>query len=342
MRSSSLILSVLLLIAALPAQAQTETVLYSFCSQPNCSDGAYPTSSLTPDDKGNFYGTTWEGGLGCAGAIYGCGTVFELSPNGSGGWNETVLYSFTGGEDEVSPLGPVIFDSVGNLYGTAWPNGQGIGFGVVFELSPVGGGWTESVLYRFTGFNDAYPEDGLIMDSASNLYGTTQGTEGSGEVFELSPSRDGWTQQVIYNAGSGYSGLTMDAAGNIFGTEFLKAWTVFELSPDGNGGWTPTVIYTFNNKGGSNPQGALTLDKAGDLYGTTENGGKYGAPLGYGTVYRLYPGKKGKWTEKVLHYFKGGTHDGKYPLAGIVFDAAGNIYGTTVKGGVKADHRGGV
>ena len=165
MRSFALILALLLLVAAIPAQAQTESVLYSFCSQPNCTDGAYPSSSLTSDGKGNFYGTTLEGGPldACPGAIYGCGTVFEVSPNGNGGWNETVLYSFTGGADEVSPHGPVIFDGGGNLYGTAWPNGQGIGFGVVFKLGRVKGIWTESVIYRFTGFNDAYP-NGLIKD----------------------------------------------------------------------------------------------------------------------------------------------------------------------------------
>ncbi len=333
MRSFALMIPLLLLVAAIPAHARTETVLYSFCAQLFCPDGASPTSTLTPDGKGNFYGTTGQGGPvgGCPGAIYGCGTVFELSPNGSGGWKETVLYSFTGGLYEVSPHGPVIFDGGGNLYGTAWPNGQGIGFGVVFKLNRVKGIWTESVIYRFTGFNDAYP-NGLIKDSAGNLYGATQGSEGSGEVFKLSRSGDGWTQQVIYNDGSGFSGITMDAARNIFGTQFLKDWIVFELSPAGGGVWTPTVLYTFDRKGGTSQEGALTFDKAGNLYGTAESGGEYGSG-GYGTVYKLSHDEEGVWTETVLHYFKGGPHDGRYPRAGVVMDAAGNIYGTTANGG---------
>ena len=323
-----------------PAHSQTENVLYSFCSLSRCSDGAYPTSSLTPDGAGNFYGTTIEGGVGCTGTIYGCGTVFELSPNGSGGWYETVLYSFTAGEDEITPRGPVIFDNAGNLYGTGVPNGQGIGFGVVFELTPVGTNWTENVLYKFTGSRDAYPDYNLIMDRAGNLYGTTQGEGAAGEVFELSPSAGGWTEQVIYNAGSGYAGLVMDGAGNIYGTEFLLSWAVFELSPNGDGSWTPTVIYNFFEQG-LNPQGALALDQTGNIYGMTENGGKYGESPGYGIAYKLSlvtsGKKKGKWMEKVLHNFKGGKHDGYYPGAGIVLDPSGNIYGTTTYGGKDDD-----
>ncbi len=119
------VLSAVLLLAVLPAQAQTETVLYNFAGPP---DGATPYSNLTPDGKNNFYGTTYGGGLGY-------GTVFELSPNGSGGWNETVLYSFSGGADGAYPTySNVIFDDEGNLYGTAAGGGAN-GYGVVFELS---------------------------------------------------------------------------------------------------------------------------------------------------------------------------------------------------------------
>jgi uncharacterized repeat protein (TIGR03803 family) len=136
-----LTLAALLLVAARPAQAQTETVLYNFCSQPNCSDGANPQSNLIADAAGNFYGTTVNGGL------FGYGTVFELSPNGSGGWNETVLYSFTGGADGANPVAPVIFDSAGNLYGTTEYLGPSFS-GSVFQLSPKEPNWKATVLLR--------------------------------------------------------------------------------------------------------------------------------------------------------------------------------------------------
>jgi len=322
------LLSALLLIAARPAQAQTESVLYNFCSAANCTDGSHPQSRLTSDGQGNFYGTTETGGT------FGPGTVFELSPDGSGGWNETVLYSFTGGADGGYPeFSYVIFDSGGNLYGTTF-NGGATGDGVVFELSPVGGGWTETVLYSFAnGTDGAYPVNGLIRDTAGNLYGTTyQGGNTAGTVFELSPSGGSWTEQLIYSFSSSApdneAGLTMDSSGNIFGA---SASTVFELSPNGSGGWNPTVIHTFPSapKDGSSPQGTLVLDAAGNLYGTTTKGGA----KDYGTVYKLSLGTNGKWKEKILHSFTGATKDGSEPWAGIVFDAAGNIYGTSVLGG---------
>ncbi len=314
------VISALLLIAARPAQAQTETVLYNFAGNP---DGAFPSSNLTSDGAGNFYGTTYGGGLGR-------GTVFELSPNGSGGWNETLLYSFCAAPicaDGSHPMyADVILDSAGNLYGTTEAGGA-YGWGVVFELSPVGTTWTETVLYSFANNGDgANPSSGLTMDPAGNLYGTTTPNgecSEPGTVFELSPSAGDWTEQVIYSAVTCTAGLTMDAAGNIFG---VSVSTVFELSPNGNGGWNPTVIYAFKNVVFP---GTPVLDKAGDLYGTTE--GKW--PQGNGTVYKLTLGKKGNWTVKFLHSFKGGKKDGNHPVAGLVFDAAGNIYGATATGG---------
>ncbi|HYW37531.1 MAG TPA: choice-of-anchor tandem repeat GloVer-containing protein [Terriglobales bacterium] len=305
--------------AAHPAQAQTETVVYNFTGG---SDGFTPDSRLTSDGAGNFYGTTGFGGLGA-------GTVFELSPNGSGGWKETVLYSFTGGADGSVPyFSYVLFDSEGNLYGTTYGGGS-YGYGVVFELSPEGTSWTETVLYSFTGgADDANPLNGLIMDTAGNLYGRTYVSGGgNGTIFELSKSGDGWTKQVIYSGAPGYAGLTMDAAGNIFG---VTADVVFELSPNGHGGWNPTVIHTFSGspKDGLAGEGTPVLDHAGNLYGTTLGGGY----KNNGTVYELSRGTNG-WTEKILHSFEGGSTDGSDPFAGIVFDAAGNIYGTTEFGG---------
>jgi uncharacterized repeat protein (TIGR03803 family) len=321
-----------LFVATRPVQAQTETVLYNFCLDPGCSDGINPYSSLTSDAAGNFYGTTISGGE------FGQGAVFELSPNGNGGWNEAVLYNFcplAGCTDGSSPYSSLIFDSAGNLYGTAGAGGANED-GVVFELSPMGASWTEKVLHSFAnGADGANPMSGLIMDPAGNLYGTTTngGTNGTGTVFELSPSGSNWTEQVIYSFdnNSGYDALatlTMDAAGNIFGVE---PSTVFELSPNGKGGWNPTVIHTFTGapKDGSNAEGTLVLDKTGNLYGTTISGGHN---HNGGTIYELRLGKKGRWTEKILHSF-GSRKDGSVPVAGIVFDAAGNIYGTTAGGG---------
>jgi uncharacterized repeat protein (TIGR03803 family) len=326
---ASALISALLFLGARSAQAQSETTIYKFCAEPNCSDGAEPEGRLIFDQSGNLYGTTAEGGAGS-------GTVFELSRNGSGGWTEAVLYSFTGDVDGVRPLfSTLIFDGLGNLYGTTSAGGVN-GYGVVFELSPVGGSWTEAVVYSFAGGTDGRePVGGVIMDAAGNLYGRTEigGTSGSGTVFELSPSGGSWTEQIIHNfapnTNGGYGGLTMDASENIFG---VTDTTVFELSRNGDGSWSPTVVHSFPSlpHDGKGPSGTLAFDSVGNLYGTTARGG---GEYGNGTVFELMPRKKGRWAERILFSFKEGRKDGKHPLAGIVFDGAGNIYGGTAAGG---------
>jgi len=323
-------LSLLLLIASRPAQAQTETVLYNFTG----SDGYEPQSSLVSDGAGNLYGTTLLGGLGCPGNQLGCGVVFEISPNGSGGWNETMLHSFSGPPDGANPfLAPMILDKAGNLYGTTEFGGT-YNYGAVFELSPAGTSWTMTILYSFSSYNDGvHPAAGLIMDAAGNLYGITSEYQSPGSVFELSPSDSGWTYTVIYGVPT-WGGLAMDSAGNIFGYTGSGSGTVFELSPNGNGGWNPAVIHTFTGApdDGSGPEGNLVLDQAGNLYGATY----YGGARNSGTVFRLIrPTKKwqrGEWKEQILRSFGNGK-DGSNPYAGIVFDAEGNIYGTTNGGG---------
>ena len=322
------VLSALLLIVARPALAQSVTVLHSFTGG---SDGSLPAASLISDSAGNFYGTTLLGGLGCPGNQYGCGVVFEISPNGSGGWTQTVLKSFSGPPDPANPwIAPVIFDKVGNLYGTTEFGGT-YNWGAVFELSPVGTSWEVTILYSFTGGSDGgHPASSLVMDRAGNLYGTTSEYLAPGNVFELSPSGGGWTQRVIYAAPTAF-GLTMDAAGNIYGA---TTSTVFELSPNGNGGWNPTVLHTFTGApgDGSSPTTAPVPDQSGNLYGTTYAGGA----ANYGTVYKLSP-VNGGWTEQMLYSFMGGT-DGANPFgAAVVLDAAGNIYGTTSVGGSQND-----
>ena len=315
-------LSLLLLIAASPAHAQTETVLYNFSGG---DDGRNPYSRLTSDGAGNFYGTTFNGGA------FASGTVFELSPNGNGGWNETVLYSFNGGLDGSNPwFSPVIFDRKGNLYGTTFYGGPG-GTGVVFELSPTEGSWTETVLHDFAGGEDgANPINGLVIDPAGNLYGTTyQGGQGGGVVFELIPSGGTWTEQIIYeDADTVWGGVTVDPSGDIFGA---TPSSIFELSPNGSGGWNYAIIKKFN-PGGRNggPADTPVLDQAGDVYGTTTGG------YSFGTVFKLSPGNKGKWTKKTLRHFAGGRRGG-LPWPSVVIDAAGNIYGTTIQGGKSGD-----
>lgn len=171
------VVSALLLIAALPAQAQTEIVLYNFTGG---ADGSLPVGVL-PDGAGNFYGSTLLGGSCPGWNDYGCGVVYELSPNGSGGWNQTVLHTFSAPPDGANADAPLLFDSKGNIYGDTMYGGASNG-GAVFEMSPVGGGWTESVLYSSGGLLAS----GIMMDPAGNIYGTTRsgpGGLGQGPIF---------------------------------------------------------------------------------------------------------------------------------------------------------------
>jgi uncharacterized repeat protein (TIGR03803 family) len=336
-------LCVLVLVAARPVWAQTETVMWDFCDGIGCPDGENPGSGLTSDGAGNFYGTTIYGGANAA------GTVFELSPNGSGGWNETVLYNFcslVSCTDGQSPFFSNVLYSGGNLYGTAQLGGAK-GFGVVFELTPAGAGWNESVLYSFCpegspcSTSSGNPAYGLVMDSGGNLYGTTTfgGSNKNGGVFELSKTGSTWTERLIYKGTTeisyDFGPLTL-SGGNIFGTvgsSSSDSSMVFELTPNGKG-WKSNAVISFKGTG-TGPSGAqygLAVDTAGNVYGTSYYGGK----SNFGTVYELSPGTT-KWTEKILYSFKGGTKDGREPAAGVVLDSDGNIYGTTFYGGTLND-----
>jgi len=268
----------------------------------------------------------------------------------------SVLQDFNySGTDGSAPVGGVIFDSAGNLYGTTAGGGNscfgGVGCGTVFELSPKGGAWTETVLYRFnSGTDGAYPLAGMIFDRAGNLYGTTEfdGTYGCGAVFELSPTGGGnWAEKVLYNFANSatdgcapQAGLILDAAGNLYGTTTFGGnlscytyragcGTVFELIPQTGGIWTEKVLHFFTGKDGAEPYYAgVVFDGAGNLYGTTFAGGS----RGFGTVFELTPKSHGHWVEKVLHTFNLGK-DGVQPWSGLCIDAAGNLYGTTYAGG---------
>jgi uncharacterized repeat protein (TIGR03803 family) len=306
----------------------TESVLHRFTGK----DGAGPIAGLIFDTAGNLYGTTALGGRD------NVGTVFKLMPNTDGSWTETVLHSFTGGLDGRNPSAGLIFDTAGNLYGTT--QGEfGHTSGNVFKLMPNSDrSWTETVLYSFTGGADGgFPFAGLIFDTARNLYGTTHmgGRDNLGTVFKLMPNSDGsWTETVLHSFTLGPDGqgpddgLIFDTAGNLYGTTQYggpdDAGTVFKLMPNSDGSWTETVLYSFTGGAdGFEPQAGLIFDTAGNLYGTTPGGGA----AGLGVVFKLVPNSNGKWKETVLHSFF--DHPGADPFPGVIFDAKGNLYGTT-------------
>jgi uncharacterized repeat protein (TIGR03803 family) len=273
---------------------------------------------------------------------------------------ETVLHRFDG-KDGYQPASSLIFDTAGNLYGTAAFGGASVcnssGCGTVFELTPkVGGGWTAKVLHSFShnGKDGYIPENSLVFDGDGNLYGTTEGGGtgacngpfgvGCGTVFELKPTAGGnWEEMVLHsfkNKGGDayypYTGLVLDGSGNLYGTTssggaYGSYGTVFELTRTVGGGWTETVLHSFggNQSDGTLPDGGLILDAAGNLYGTTYYGGTYGR----GTVFQLTPATGGSWTETVLHTFNDNGTDGTEPEGSLIFDASGNLYGTTFDGG---------
>lgn len=315
-----------------------ESVLHSFTGSPisvGNADGASPRAGLIADGAGDLYGTTYNGGPS------GFGDVFELSPAAGGGYAESILYSFSGGSDGGLSSGVLVRDSAGDLYGTTTTGGGFVGDGTVFKLIPGNGGYTELTLHVFTG-NDggsdgASPQAGLILDSAGNLYGTTSV---GGGVFELSPAAAGaYTESTLYtftgrdDGASPQSSLIMDGAGNLFGTTQVGGsggyGTVFKLAPNGSGGYIESILYGFTDRNdGASPQSNLVMDRAGDLYGTTE----YGGGSDYGTVYELAPNGSGGYTEATVYSFTGGI-DGAGSVAGLILDSAGNLYGTAQGGG---------
>ncbi|MFZ0287094.1 MAG: choice-of-anchor tandem repeat GloVer-containing protein [Terriglobales bacterium] len=410
MRKASLCAAVVVLSCSC-ALGQQYKVLYSFLG-PSAGDGDEPVARLVADDAGNLYGTTRLGGSVeapvCDG--YGCGTVFEVSPNNDGAWTERIIYSFCANNtgytcpDGAVPMAGLVLDSAGNLYGTTSSGGSepcptnSIGCGPVFELSPPslpGGAWTHTVIYNFcTSYpvcpDGDDPQGDLIFDALGNLYGTTVtgGANALGTVFQLTPGPGGWTEAVLYSLcsvrpGSGckdgalpYAGPSLDSSGNLYGTtewggtkNGYGGGLVYKLSP-GQGGWSESVVHAFSDS--SYPSAVITFDQKGNLYTTLgfgENGvggafrtavdgGKsyylpynnsdgtvpgsgllidptnnrlYGTTTsgadGYGSVLMI----AGK-SISVLHSFLGGP-DGANPGAAVVADRSRHLYGTTAQGG---------
>jgi uncharacterized repeat protein (TIGR03803 family) len=263
-----------------------ENVLYRFQGG---SDGGDPFGDVLLDAAGNIYGTTQIGGFStnCTPEGVGCGTAWELSHSG-GNWTKAMLWGFGDGTDGIEPFDGLHFDRAGNLYGSTYTGGTYEG-GIVFQLTPQGGSWSESILYNFTGNGDGgLPHSGIYVDGSGNLFGaTTDGGSGlGGTVFELNHAGGAWDFSVIQSLSSGGTrqcgpvrDLVADAAGNFYGTTRCdganQLGNVFELSPSGNGRWTYTSLHDFSGPDGSGPFGNIVIGQDGNLYGTTSKGGQY-------------------------------------------------------------------
>ena len=318
------------------------TPLYDFTSQYSDfpMDPGVPT--IAPD--GSLYDVTYLGGQ-----YDSNGMVFNLRPSPTrppsvlSFWNFDSVYQFMGSNDGggPSPLSPLVFDAQGNIYGAA---GGGVyGYGVVYKLTPSRDGWTQSVLYAFSGCTDgAYPL-GITFDNEGNMYGTTAGAgtpqcgyRGCGTIFELTPTRSGWTETTLYAFRNGIDGCSSgpafrDPAGNLYGITIEdgpdnNGGTVWELSPT-NGGWTFSVIHAFNfyTVGWYGPY-APTMDATGNLWGVVNSGGANDT----GMLFKLTP-TNGGWTFTDAYDFApyGGAGSGCFPNGTPLLDASGNFYGVT-------------
>jgi uncharacterized repeat protein (TIGR03803 family) len=338
------LLFMILILASANAPAR-EKVLYQF---PGGNGGNEPQFGVVFDSKGNAYGTTYYGGT------YGWGTIFTLEPS-NGGWKEQVLYNFLGTNDGFNPTGNLLVDPAGNLYGTTLNGGSGAGCenqgylcsGTVFELAHTKSGWKHIILYNFcsrSGCVDGAGPEGLTSDGAGNLYGTTvtggqQCESGCGTVYKLSPLNGSWTEKILYafnQNGDGYypnPGITISKSGSLYGTTGSGGGygygIVFLLKP-GKRRWQEVMVYAFD--GSTNfrdANGYLTLDSAGNVFGTT-TGGSSGCNYQCGMIYELSR-SSGQWVENTLYTFDE-TH-GTSPNAGLILDSSGNFYGSTILGG---------
>jgi uncharacterized repeat protein (TIGR03803 family) len=310
-----------------------ETILLTF----NGSNGADPATPLLLDQAGNLYGIADEG-------PGGAGIIYKLSQQG----DQTPLFEFQGslGRNARGPSGGILMDKSGNFFGTTTAGGAGnclFGCGSIYRLDSAG---KLHVLHFFSdGVGGSLPFGPLVRDSAGNLYGVAeQGGNlscsefpqlGCGTVFKLAKNGTFTILHTFQGGADGADpqpGLLMDATGNLFGTALKggtsENGTIFKIAKDGN----YTVLHSFTGKDGANPNGGLVSDAAGNLFGTTQLGGRFHL----GTVFELVPAGK----LKVLHAFTADL-DGASPLAGLTIDAAGHLFGTTVKNGLIQPVQGG-
>jgi uncharacterized repeat protein (TIGR03803 family) len=306
------------------------------------SDGFFPDGRLLVDAESRLYGITWMGGE------LGNGTVFELSRSADGNWVHRVLHNFTGFDGQI-PYGGLIADAHGNLYGITMQGGT-YDSGTVFKLTRESdGSWTESVLHSFSDAeNVACPNGPLAFDKEWNLYGTATcgGAFNGGVVFKLAPESNGqWVETHLCSFGAfendgqlPEAGVVLDDNGNIFGTTWRGGskggGVVFELSKQLDGTWAETILHDFVGDGdGFSLWGPVALDKEGNLYGSTEQGGSFGA-YGYGTLFSLR--RVGtEWKEMILHDFSNGP-DGGMPHEGVTLRLSGTstgIFGAAPVGG---------
>lgn len=341
------------------APKYTEKFVHNFCKAgyPGCADGVQPTSGLIMDANGSLYGSTPVSGK------YNSGVVFRLTPNADHSkYTETVLYSFckNGGDCLALPEGDLIMDVDGDLWGTAYTGGltdhcRG-GCGGVFKLTHNGTSWSLTTIYKFcqviadgkcadgalpsTGLAYAGQASGTLWDKSSPLFGTTEkGGLGPGVVFKLTASGGTWTETVIhaFTASGGASPLTLDAAGNIYGTTSsggkYGAGLMYMLA---HGTWTQTVLKAFcalqECSDGAYPHGRLLVDASGNIFGTTTEGGDNCSQQD-GCVGVAFE-RTAEGTYQKLHDFGSGSSDGSHPYAGLVMDSSGNLFGTTYEGGI--------
>jgi uncharacterized repeat protein (TIGR03803 family) len=312
-----------------------ETVIRLF----NNNDGYDPIAGMIIDASGNLYGSTFYGG------IYGAGNIFKLAPKG-GTWVETELYSFNNiGTDGFWPNARLTVDSQGNFYGTTFLGGA-FGAGIVFELMPnTDGSWTYKTLHSFGQSGDGtYPHGGLFVDDKGNLYGTAAGggSDKDGIAYKLISNGDGsFTEKILHNfsgadGANPYSSLVL-VSGSLYGTTYSGGsssactdgcGTVFGLTPTADGSWAESVVHSFNNNDGANPDGGLIRDSSGNLYGAASQGNSGNL----GAIFELTPAAGGGWQEVILHTFNQ-AGDGVYPIGPLTFDVSGNLYGASEEGG---------
>jgi uncharacterized repeat protein (TIGR03803 family) len=348
-------IAVVLLLVALPgvASAYTQQTLHSFCALANCADGEVP-NGLLGDASGNLYGTTYYGGK------YGAGVVFKLVPNqDKSSYTEHIIHTFcrmANCPDGALPMGDLIMDGGGNVYGTASGGGR-FGVGAIFKMKPGANGWTYAVLHSFckeinctdgsaptAGLSYQGQTTGALWNGSSPLFGVAflGGSNNNGVVYELTTNGTSWTYKVIHtfkSSGQPQPVLT-DTGGNLFGTTAIGGayggGLLYRLAA---GTWKETTLHNFcefdSCSDGTGPQGKLIIDAAGDIFGVTPMGGEVvncGDELGCGLVFERPAG--GGYEVIYVFCSLANCTDGANPYGGLTMDSSGNLFGTTFNGGV--------